>query len=111
MEPVDLNSMVTNPHDLKDHDIVKGKSARQQKSSGSQPLAQSPWRGEVQVRASARSLILEPMWKKFLVPTNPIFKKRVIPTQNSNSLRCPLCQDRCRMRQGRKAGREREKRK
>jgi len=39
MEPVDLNSMVTNPHGLKELDIMKGKSERRQKSSGSKPLA------------------------------------------------------------------------
>ena len=42
MEPVNLNSIVTNPHGLKKLDIVKGKSERQQNSSGSKPLAQSP---------------------------------------------------------------------
>ena len=45
MQPVNLNSMVTNPHRLKELDIMKGKSERQQKSSGSKPLAQSPSRG------------------------------------------------------------------
>jgi len=75
MKPVNLNTMVTNPHGLKDLDIMKGKSERQQKSSGSKPLAQSPSRGDVQVRVPARPLILGQMWKKFLVTTNPIFKK------------------------------------
>lgn len=45
MEPVNLNSMVTNPHGLTELDIMKGKSERQEKSSGSKPLAQSPSRG------------------------------------------------------------------
>lgn len=45
MEPVNLNSMVTNPHGLEELDIMKGKSERQEKSSGSKPLAQSPSRG------------------------------------------------------------------
>jgi hypothetical protein len=38
--------MVMNPHHLKELDIMKGKSERQQKSSGSNPPAQSPSRGE-----------------------------------------------------------------
>jgi len=45
MEPVNLNSMVTNPHRLGELDIMKAKSERQQKSSGSNPPAQSPSRG------------------------------------------------------------------
>ena len=73
MEPVDLDSMVTNPHGLKEY-IMKGKSERQQKSSGSKPLAKARRGGDVQVRVLARSLILGQMWKKFLVTTNPIFK-------------------------------------
>jgi hypothetical protein len=45
MEPVNLNSMVTNPHRLKELDIMKRKSERPQNSAGSYPLAQSPSRG------------------------------------------------------------------
>jgi len=45
IEPVNLNSMVTNPHRLKELDIMKTKSERPQNSAGSYPLAQSPSRG------------------------------------------------------------------
>lgn len=85
MEPVNLNSRVTNPHRLKKLDIMKGKSERQQKSSGSKPLAQSPSKGGcVQVRVRARSLILGQMWKKNFSINQPIFKKRGLPTQNNS---------------------------
>lgn len=85
MEPVNLNSRVTNPHRLKELDIMKGKSERQQKSSGSKPLAQSPSKGGcVQVRVPARSLILGQMWKKNFSINQPIFKKRGMPTQNNS---------------------------
>jgi hypothetical protein len=45
IEPVNLNRLVTKPHRLKELDIMKGKSARQQKSCGSKPLAQGLSRG------------------------------------------------------------------
>ena len=41
MEPVDLKSTLTNPHSLKELDIMKAKSERQQNSAGSKPPAQS----------------------------------------------------------------------
>ena len=64
---------------------MKGKSERQQKSSGSKPLAQSPSKGGcVQVRVPARSLILGQMWKKNFSIHQPIFKKRGMPTQNNS---------------------------
>ena len=54
---------------------MKGKSERQEKSSGSKPLAQSPSKGGcVQVRVPARSLILGQMWKKTFSINHSIFK-------------------------------------
>lgn len=84
MEPVDLNSMVTNPHGLKDLD----KPDRQQNSTGSKTPAQSPLTGDVQVRVTMRSSILGQVWKKNFNTDNQIFKKSGMPTQNTNSLLC-----------------------
>jgi len=79
---------------LKQLDIMKRKAREKPKASSDQwnnkTLANARRGGDVQVRVRARSLILGLIRKKFSTDNNPIFKKRVMRTQNQDSLRSSI---------------------
>jgi len=86
MQPVDL-SMVTNPHGLGELDIMKGKSERQEKSSGSKPLAQSPSRRGCPGKGPCQIVDPGANVKEIFSHHQPDFQKVTDADQNSNSLR------------------------
>jgi len=71
-------------------DIMKRKTRVPTKADWMENTGQRPSRGDVQVRVEARSLILGLIWKKFLTDNNQVFKKRVMRTQNQDSLRSSI---------------------
>jgi len=71
-------------------DIMKRKTREPTKADWMENTGQRPSRGDVQVRVEARSLILGLIWKKFLTDNNQVFKKRVMRTQNQDSLRSSI---------------------
>jgi len=75
MEPVNLNSMVTNPHGLKELDIMKGKSERQQKSWGSKTPAHSPLTGGCLGKGQCHSVDPGANVEQISNPDQPDFQK------------------------------------
>ena len=75
---------------LRELDIMKRKTREPTKADWMENTGQRLWRGDVQVRVRARSLILGLIGKKFLTDNNPVFKKRVMRTQNQDSLRSSI---------------------
>jgi hypothetical protein len=78
---------------LKQLDTMKRKDREKPKASlrwNNKTLANSLLGGDVQVRVKARSLILGLIGKKFSTDNSQIFKKRVMRTQNQDSLRLSI---------------------
>jgi hypothetical protein len=79
---------------LKQLDTMKRKDREKPKASShrwnNKTLANSLLGGDVQVRVKARSLILGLIGKKFSTDNSQIFKKRVMRTQNQDSLRLSI---------------------